>query len=237
MKCDPCDLLVAVACIALALLAATIVTAQDPAAGKRFRMVAEQIAARGVRNPDVLRAMRATPRHLFVPAASRGLAYEDYPLPLGYGATISQPYIVALMTEAVAPAGTHRILEIGTGSGYQAAVLAQLAARVYTIEIVPELAQSAAGTLRELGYTNVEVRQGDGARGWPEQAPFDGIVVTAAPLEVPDSLIAQLARGGRLVAPVGHLGNQDLVLIRKQADGRVERRSLGGVNFVPMRQK
>lgn len=237
MKCYPCDLLLAIAaCAALVSLAATLMNAQDPTSEMRARMVADQIAARGVRSPDVLRAMRATPRHLFVPQASRRLAYEDYPLPLGYGATISQPYIVALMTEAAAPAKTHRVLEIGTGSGYQAAVLAQLAARVYTVEIVPELAQSATKTLRELGYANVEVRQGDGFLGWPEQAPFDSILLTAAPLEIPETLIAQLARGGRLVAPIGSLGNQDLILIRKQADGRIQRHSLGGVSFVPMRR-
>jgi protein-L-isoaspartate(D-aspartate) O-methyltransferase len=212
-------------------------SAEDPTAEKRARMVAEQIAARGVRSPDVLRTMQATPRHLFVPPDSRGLAYEDHPLPLGYGATISQPYIVALMTEAAAPAKTHRVLEIGTGSGYQAAVLAQLAARVYTIEIVPELARTAAKTLRDLGYANVEVRQGDGFRGWPEQAPFDSILLTAAPLEIPQTLIAQLAGGGRLVAPIGPLWRQELVLIEKHADGRLQRRSLGGVSFVPMRKK
>jgi protein-L-isoaspartate(D-aspartate) O-methyltransferase len=209
--------------------------ADDPVALQRERMVSEQIESRGIRSPDVLRVMRATPRHLFVLADVRSMAYEDHPLPIGYGATISQPHVVALMTELLAPAKKHRVLEIGTGSGYQAAILGQLAAKVYTIEIVPELARTAARTLRELGYSNVTVRQGDGYKGWPEQAPFDRIMVTAAPPEVPATLIAQLSRGGRLVAPVGSTWDQELILIEKTADGTIRRTSAGAVSFVPMK--
>jgi protein-L-isoaspartate(D-aspartate) O-methyltransferase len=222
-------------CAILALPLTTLLIANDPVTLQRERMVADQIESRGVRNPDVLRAMRSTPRHLFVPAGVRSMAYEDHPLPIGYGATISQPYIVALMTELLAPAKRHRVLEIGTGSGYQAAILGQLAAEVYTVEIVPELAQSAAKRLRELGYANVTVRLGDGSKGWPERAPFDGIVVTAAPPEVPEALIAQLSRGGRLVAPVGSMGAQELIVIEKKADGTIRRRSICPVSFVPMK--
>jgi protein-L-isoaspartate(D-aspartate) O-methyltransferase len=218
-----------------ALSMAALLIADDPVTLQRERMVSEQIESRGVRNPDVIRVMRATPRHLFVPGDIRFLAYQDRPLPIGYGATISQPYIVGLMTELLAPAKNHRVLEIGTGSGYQAAILAQLVREVYTIEIVPALAQSAARTLRELGYSNITVRQGDGYQGWPEQAPFDGIIVTAAPPELPQALIAQLAKGGRLVAPVGLQPVQELILIEKKADGSIQRRSICGVSFVPMK--
>lgn len=207
----------------------------DPYAADRERMVREQIESRGIRGAELLRVLRATPRHLFVPLASRPMAYDDHPVPIGYEATISQPYIVALMTDLLAPRKTDRVLEIGTGSGYQAAVLSQLAQQVYTIEIVPELAKSAQRTLSDLGYRNVTVRQGDGYKGWPEQAPFAGIMVTAAPPEVPQALIDQLANGGRLVAPVGVGWNQELVLIEKDANGRIRRRSAGGVVFVPMR--
>lgn len=207
----------------------------DPYAADRERMVREQIESRGIRGAELLRVLRATPRHLFVPIAIRSMAYDDHPVPIGYGATISQPYIVALMTDLLAPRKTDRVLEVGTGSGYQAAVLSQLAQQVYTIEIVPELAKSAQRILSDLGYRNVTVRQGDGYKGWPEQAPFDGIMVTAAPPEIPQALIDQLANGGRLVAPVGVGWNQELVLIEKDANGRLRRRSAGGVVFVPMR--
>ena len=207
----------------------------DPYAADRERMVREQIESRGIRGAELLRVLRATPRHLFVPIACRPMAYDDHPVPIGYAATISQPYIVALMTELLAPAKKHRVLEIGTGSGYQAAVLSQLAQQVYTIEIVPELAKSAQRILSDLRYRNVTVRQGDGYKGWPEQAPFNGIMVTAAPPEVPPALIDQLANRGRLVAPVGLGWNQELVLIEKDANGRIRRRSAGGVVFVPMR--
>jgi protein-L-isoaspartate(D-aspartate) O-methyltransferase len=207
----------------------------DPYAADRERMVREQIESRGIGGAELLRVLRATPRHLFVPVANRPMAYDDHPVPIGYAATISQLYIVALMTDLLAPRKTDRVLEIGTGSGYQAAILSQLAQQVYTIEIVPELAKSAQGILSDLGYRNVTVRQGDGYKGWPEQAPFDGIMLTAAPPEVPQALIGQLANGGRLVAPVGLGWDQELVLIEKDANGRLQRRSAGGVVFVPMK--
>ena len=218
------------------LLAVTIasITGGDTFSVQREQMV-RQIEERGVRSPDTLRVMRATLRHMFVPADLESKAYEDRPLPIGYDVTISQPYIVTLMTELLETAKTHRVLEIGTGSGYQAAVLAQLAGHVYTIEIVPALAQSARRTLRRLGYSNVSVRQGDGYRGWPEEAPFDRVILTASPPEIPQTLIDQLARGGRLVAPVGRPGGQELVLIEKKADGTLRRRSVGAVAFVPMK--
>jgi protein-L-isoaspartate(D-aspartate) O-methyltransferase len=202
---------------------------------ERERMVRDQIESRGIRNPDVLRAMRATPRHLFVPIAFQADAYDDHPLPIGYGATISQPYIVALMTELLGPAKQQRVLEIGTGSGYQAAVLAQLVSQVYTVEIVPEWAESARKTLNALGYSNVLVQQGDGYRGWPAHAPFDRILVTAAPSEVPKALIEQLAIGGRLVAPVGRGWVQELTVVDKKPDGTVQRSSGPSVMFLPMR--
>lgn len=219
----------------LVLPLAGLLVSADPYAAERERMVREQIEGRGIRSAELLRVLRATPRHLFVPIAGRPMAYDDHPVPIGYEATISQPYVVALMTGLLAPRKTDRVLEIGTGSGYQSAVLSQLAQQVYTMEIVPELAQSAERILNDLGYRNVTVRQGDGYKGWPGQAPFDGIMVTAAPPEVPQALIDQLANGGRLVAPVGRGWNQDLVLIEKDANGRIRRRSAGGVAFVPLR--
>ncbi len=217
-------------------IAAVCLFGDDPAREQRERMVAEQIQSRGIRNPDVLRVMRATPRHLFMPADVRYMAYDDRPVPIGHAATISQPYIVALMTELLAPAKQHRILEIGTGSGYQAAILGQLAGEVYTIEIVAELADSAAKALRDLGHRNVRVRHGDGYRGWPDFAPFDGIIMTAAPAEVPPALIAQLAKNGRLVAPVGTMRMQELIVIEKKGDGTLRRRTVCPVTFVPMRR-
>lgn len=221
---------------AAALLAAAAPwPASDPFGPQRERMVREQIEARGVRHADLLRAIRATPRHRFVPESLRDRAYDDGALPIGHSATISQPYIVALMTELLLPEKHHRVLEIGTGSGYQAAILAQLTSRVYTIEIVPELAESARQILTALGYSNVTVRQGDGYLGWPEAAPFDRIVVTAAPLEIPAALIRQLARGGRMVVPVGSGWGQDLILLEKKLDGSTRRTSVAPVIFVPMR--
>lgn len=209
--------------------------AADPYAAERERMVRDDIEERGVRNPAVLSVMRTVPRHLFVPENVRRQAYADRPLPIGYGATISQPYIVAWMTELLEPSRRHKVLEIGTGSGYQAAVLSPLVDHVYTIEIVPELARSARETLRKLGYTNVTVREGDGYKGWPEQAPFDRIILTAAPPKIPQTLIDQLARGGRLVAPVGASPfTQELMVLEKRADGSIRKRSVGGVAFVPM---
>src|SRR5581483_7883450 len=225
-------------CTALAFaIAAAPLLGSDNFAAERERMVREQIETRGVRDVDVLRVMRATPRHLFVPPDLRSMAYADRPLPIGHAATISQPYIVALMTELLRPGKKHRVLEIGTGSGYQAAVLAQLVERVYTMEIVPELADAARETLRRLGYGNVTVRAGDGYKGWPDQALFNGVIITAAPPAIPEALVAQLAKGGRLVTPVGTGFNQELVVIEKKADGSVSRQSYGGVMFVPMRPR
>ncbi|HSD67096.1 MAG TPA: protein-L-isoaspartate(D-aspartate) O-methyltransferase [Vicinamibacteria bacterium] len=198
----------------------------------REDMVATQIAARGVRDPKTLAAMRSVERHLFVPSSAASQAYEDYPLPIGHGQTISQPYIVAFMTEALGLAGGETVLEVGTGSGYQAAVLARIAARVYTVEIVAPLAEQAAALLKRLGYANVEVRAGDGYQGWPEAAPFDAIVVTAAAPRIPEPLKEQLKDGGRLVLPVGDEW-QELVVVTRRGDRFEEKRVLP-VRFVPM---
>ncbi|MBW2416549.1 MAG: protein-L-isoaspartate(D-aspartate) O-methyltransferase [Deltaproteobacteria bacterium] len=195
-------------------------------------MVREQIAARGISNPRVLDAMRTVPRHLFVPETQRAHAYENRPLPIGLKQTISQPYIVAAMTDALDPKPGHRVLEVGTGSGYQAAVLSGLVQRVYSIEIVPQLAAGARSRLAALGYANIEVIQGDGYRGLPRAAPFDGIIVTAAPDTIPQPLIDQLAVGGRLVIPVGG-AKQHLKVLHRTPDG-IETRTLFGVRFVPM---
>jgi protein-L-isoaspartate(D-aspartate) O-methyltransferase len=205
----------------------------DPFAAQRERMVREDIAGRGVNSGTVLRAMRATPRHEFVPRSVRAAAYADQPLPIGQNATISQPYIVAFMTELLEARKSDRVLEIGTGSGYQAAVLAQVAGEVYTIEIVEELARSSQETLKRLGYENVHVRHGDGYKGWPDKAPFERIILTAAPPEIPQTLIDQLAHGGLLVAPEGR-GYQELVVIEKTKDGKIRRRKSIPVRFVPM---
>ncbi|MBL8228253.1 MAG: protein-L-isoaspartate(D-aspartate) O-methyltransferase [Bryobacterales bacterium] len=199
----------------------------------RLTMVKQQIEDRGVKNPRVLQAMRATPRHLFVPKDMEALAYEDRPLPIGDGQTISQPYIVALMSELLDVSPTHRVLEIGTGSGYQAAILAQLAKQVYSIEIVPKLAIQAEALLRQQNHSNVRIRVGDGYLGWPEEAPFDRIILTAAPPSIPRELIRQLRPEGKLVAPEG-VGNQDLVVIEKSRSGSIQRRNIIPVAFVPM---
>jgi protein-L-isoaspartate(D-aspartate) O-methyltransferase len=207
----------------------------DPTAAERDRMVRTQIEARGVREAGVLRVLRQVPRHLFVPENVRARAYEDHPLLIGHGQTISQPYIVGIMTELLAAGPAHRILEIGTGSGYQAAVLSRLAEHVYTMEIVPELARSAAATLARLGYDNVTVRVGDGYKGWPEAAPFDRIILTAAPPEIPKVLFDQLRPGGRLVAPEGaSVFAQQLVVVEKALDGKLSKGSVIPVMFVPM---
>jgi protein-L-isoaspartate(D-aspartate) O-methyltransferase len=205
----------------------------DAEAGPRAKMVETQIAARGVRDPRVLAAMRKVPRHLFVDPAARSQAYEDHPVPIGNNQTISQPYIVALMTELLELPPKGRALEIGTGSGYQSAVLAEIASEVYSIEILPELAQASARKLKELGYTNVEVREGDGYRGWIEHAPFDGIIVTAAPERIPQPLLDQLAVGGRMVIPVGGFF-QELKVFTKEKDGRITEKDIIPVRFVPM---
>jgi protein-L-isoaspartate(D-aspartate) O-methyltransferase len=196
-------------------------------------MVAEQIAARGIRDAAVLEAMRSVPRHLFVPETERRHAYDDGPVSIGLGQTISQPYVVAFMTEAARLGRTSRVLEVGTGSGYQTAVLAACAGEVFTIEILPELAARAGLTLEALGIANVERRVGDGAAGWPEAAPFDAILVTAAPAEIPPPLIEQLAPGGRLVIPVGR-GSQSLWRLTR-TDAGLRRESLLPVRFVPLR--
>jgi protein-L-isoaspartate(D-aspartate) O-methyltransferase len=200
----------------------------------RARMVREQLVARGIRDARVLEAMGRVPRHELVPEGERELAYEDGPLPIGEGQTISQPYIVAAMSEAAALTGGERVLEVGTGSGYQAAVLSLLAREVYTIELEPTLAERARAALARLGCANVRTRTGDGYRGWPEAAPFDAIVVTAAPDHVPPALLEQLAPGGRLVIPVGGQGDQELMVYTKTEHG-VKRRHLMPVRFVPLR--
>jgi len=216
-------------------LATARLPAQDPFAAQRERMVRTQIQERDVRNPEVLRVMRLVPRHLFIPGAVRAQAYEDHPVPVGYGQTISQPYIVGLMTELLEPRKDSKVLEIGTGSGYQAAVLSGLVQQLFSIEIVPELARSSAALLDKLGYRNVTVRWGDGYKGWPEQAPFDRIIVTAAPPELPKALLDQLKPGGKLVAPVGStVFGQDLIVVDKTPAGKLRQRSVIPVMFVPM---
>jgi protein-L-isoaspartate(D-aspartate) O-methyltransferase len=211
---------------------------QDGFLRARLAMVADQIAARGVKDPRVLDAMRTVPRHEFVPAELREDAYADSPLSIGYGQTISQPYIVALMTELARPSPGDRALEVGTGSGYQAAVLSRLVAHVFTIELVEPLARSAGDALRRLGFANVTVRNGDGYNGWPDEAPFDIVLVTAAPEEVPPALVAQLKPGGRLVVPVGRVYDiQDLQVVEKDAAGRTKTRSVIPVRFVPLVKK
>jgi protein-L-isoaspartate(D-aspartate) O-methyltransferase len=212
------------------------VAAEDSFAQARQRMVAEQLTCPGrdITNARVLRAMGKVPRHEFVPESLRSQAYLDRPLPIGYGQTISQPYIVAFMTEQLDLKPTDRVLEIGTGSGYQAAVLAELAAQVYTIEIIGDLAKRAAADLQRLCYTNVQVRAGDGYQGWPEAAPFDAVIVTCAPQKVPQPLIDQLKDGGRMIIPVGPMWDrEELVLLCKHGD-KLERRTVLPVRFVPM---
>jgi protein-L-isoaspartate(D-aspartate) O-methyltransferase len=201
---------------------------------ERLTMVDRQIEARGVRDQLVLDAMRAVPRHRFVPGEYVARSYADHPLPIGYGQTISQPYIVALMSEALEVEAGDRVLEIGTGSGYQAAVLAEMGVGVYTVEIIPELAEQAEVALREAGYPDVEVRAADGYYGWEEHAPFDGIIVTAAPDHIPQPLVAQLAPGARMVIPIGPVGAiQTLWVFTADADGELTAENLGSVSFVP----
>lgn len=216
-----------VACVANSALLA------DEFAEARADMVREQIAGRGVRDARVLEAIGSVQRHEFVPEPLRQLAYADRPLPIGHEQTISQPYIVAFMTAQLAPKPTDRVLEIGTGSGYQAAVLARLVAEVFSIEIVEPLAKRASADLRRLGFENVKVKAGDGYQGWPEHAPFDAIIVTCAPDHVPKPLVEQLKEGGRMIIPVGERGVQELYLLEKRA-GKIERRTVLPVRFVPM---
>lgn len=199
---------------------------------QREDMVERQIKARGVKNPRVLEAMKKVPRHKFVPDDYESFSYQDSPQPIGEGQTISQPYIVALMTELLEPEPTDKVLEVGTGSGYQAAILAELVDEVYTIEIISSLAETAEDTLTSMGYTNVHVKCGDGFKGWPEAAPFDGIIVTCAPDEIPPSLLEQLAIGGKLVIPVGEY-YQELIVATKTEKG-IQKKSTIPVRFVPM---
>lgn len=227
---SPCLILGA----ALLLVAAASEDAQH--AARREAMVASQIAARGVTDPAVLRAMATVKRHLFVPEAYLADAYADRPLPIGYGQTISQPYIVAYMTEIIRPRSDHRVLEIGAGSGYQAAILAEIVQKIFTIEIIPELGSAARERLRKLGFQNAEVRIADGYDGWPEQAPFDAIVVTAAAEHVPPPLLKQLKDGGRMIIPVGSpFFVQTLTLVEKKG-GRITTAQLMPVRFVPFRR-
>ena len=219
------------AALGLSLFAAPDGT--DPWQARRNLMVERQIVFRDVTHPATLAAMRKVPRHLFVPEEVRPEAYGDHPLPIGHGQTISQPYIVACMTEQIAPTRGSRVLEIGTGSGYQAAVLAEIGAEVYTIEIVPELADRAAAVLRQLGCKNIRTRTGDGWKGWPEAAPFDAIIVTCAVETIPPPLLDQLKEEGKMIIPLGpEHGAQDLVLVTKQG-GKIRSRPLIPVRFVP----
>jgi protein-L-isoaspartate(D-aspartate) O-methyltransferase len=210
---------------------------EDAQTKSREAMVKNQLAAAGISNPQVLQAMAEVPRHEFVPAAMRPYAYANGPLPIGHGQTISQPFIVAYMTQALELTKEDVVLEVGTGSGYQAAILGKLAKEVYTIEIVPPLAESSKEVLARLGFQNVHVKLGDGYLGWPEKAPFDAIIVTCAPDHVPEPLVSQLREGGRLVIPVGEAGGiQQLVLLRKK-DAKVVRENMLDVRFVPMTGK
>jgi len=227
--------------LAFALCAAASVQAAEPATApadrreaERLRMVAEQIEARGVADPRVLAALRTVPRHLFVPAERAADAYADRAVAIGYDATISQPYVVAVMTEQAAVRPGARVLEVGTGSGYQAALLAELGCDVYTIEIVEPLARRAEATLRSAGFGRVHVRAGDGYRGWPEAAPFDAIVVTAGAPRVPQPLLDQLAVGGRLVIPVDVEGGAQELQVHERSETGISVRRVLGVIFVPM---
>ena len=214
-------------------LSVSLLMSQDTRQRERYNMVTRQIEARGVSDPATLRAMRNVPRHLFMPPARRGQAYADSPIPIGYGQTISQPYIVAFMTEVIEPKPEYRVLEIGTGSGYQAAILAEIVSEVYTIEIVPELTSSAQQVIDDLIYTNINIKDGDGYYGWDEYAPFDAIVVTAAAEHIPPPLIAQLKDGGKMIIPVGSpFMVQNLMLVEKSGD-TITTKSLMPVRFVP----
>jgi protein-L-isoaspartate(D-aspartate) O-methyltransferase len=207
-------------------------TAADLAA-QRQRMVEQQLKPRGIKDEHVLAAMAKVPREEFVPADVRRSAYEDGPLPIGYDQTISQPYVVAFMTEQLRPKRSDRVLEIGSGSGYQAAILGELVAEVYTIEIVEPLAKSAEATLQRLGYNNVYIKVGDGYKGWPQEAPFDAIIVTCAPEKVPQPLVDQLKDGGRMIIPVGERFAQQLYLLEKK-NGQLKESVTLPVRFVPM---
>jgi len=204
----------------------------------RYKMVTRQIAARGIADEKVLQAMRDVPRHLFVPEANRGSAYGDFPLPIGYGQTISQPYIVALMTELLTPEKDDVAFEVGTGSGYQAAVLSKIVKKVYTMEIIPPLGNAAEKRLKEVEYDNITVKVGDGYDGWEEYAPFDCIIVTAASDHIPPPLVKQLKNGGKMAIPVGHpFQVQHLLVVEKSGEGEIQIRNILPVRFVPLRRK
>jgi len=205
----------------------------DEFAGKRRRMVAQQIERRGIRDQRLLEAMRHVPRHLFVPERFQATAYEDSPVPLGFDQTVSQPYIVAFMLDALQLTGMEKVLEIGTGSGYQAALLSFLCHEIYSVEIIPELSARAAQLIKEWEYDSVHLRNGDGYVGWPEAAPFDRIILAAAPNHIPEMLIEQLASGGRMILPLGDK-DQRLIILTKDAEGRIHRTESVGVKFVPM---
>jgi protein-L-isoaspartate(D-aspartate) O-methyltransferase len=232
MRPAPRAILLGLLAALVAPLAMPMHAQEDPTAERRRRMVDTQIRARGISDPRVLAAMAHVPRHQFVPDTVRAQAYDDYPLPIGAQQTISQPYIVALMTSLLELSGDEKVLEIGTGSGYQAAVLAELAREVYTIEILEPLSATAQKTIGGLGYRNIQFRVGDGWAGWPDAAPFDEIIVTAAPEKVPQPLLDQLKVGGRLVIPVGSFF-QDLLVLTKTATG-LEKKNVIPVRFVPM---
>ncbi|HYO80114.1 MAG TPA: protein-L-isoaspartate(D-aspartate) O-methyltransferase [Bryobacteraceae bacterium] len=222
----------------LAAVVVALLLAADEYRGQRERLVRDSMEARGIRSQAVLRAMRDTPRHEFMPAEVRKFAYEDRPVPIGHEQTISQPSLVAFMTETLDVTKQHRVLEIGTGSGYQAAVLGAVAGEVYSIEIVPELARSSTELLKRLGHKNVFTRLGNGYLGWPEKAPFDRIILTAAPPELPQALVDQLKPGGKLLAPVGKSPlEQELLLVEKSNNGKITKRSVLPVRFVPMVQQ
>lgn len=223
--------------LAMFVMGRESVRAEDREVKAREAMVRNQLATGGIKDPDVLQAMMNVPRHEFVPESVRQFAYVDGPLPIGHGQTISQPFVVAFMTQALGLTKDDTVLEVGTGSGYQAAILGKLTKEVYSIEIVPPLAESAKAVLSKLGFENVHVKAGDGYLGWPEKAPFDAIIVTCAPDHVPEPLIAQLKEGGRLVIPVGEEGAvQELVLLRKR-NGQVSKEKILDVRFVPMTGK
>lgn len=206
----------------------------DDYARLREDMVRRQIMARGVEDPEVLKAMRKVPRHLFVPEKYRAFSYRDHPLPIGQGQTISQPYVVAFMTEALDLKSHDRVLEVGTGSGYQAAVLAELVKEVYTIEIIEELGKRSRQTLEMLGYRHIHVRIGDGYKGWPEKAPFDAVIVTCAPERIPNALIEQLKDGGRMIIPVGGAGAIQRLVRAIKKKGKLKTKEVMAVRFVPM---
>jgi protein-L-isoaspartate(D-aspartate) O-methyltransferase len=214
-----------------------MLTQTDPYKIRREQMVKNQIEARGITDPEILRAMRKVPRHLLVPEDQREYAYEDRPLPIGEGQTISQPFIVAYMTDLISPKKYMEVLEIGTGSGYQAAVLAEIVKEVYTIEIVEKLGTQAKKDLDKLGYSNIHTRIGDGYQGWPEQSPFDAIIVTAAAEKIPQPLVDQLQEGGKMVIPIGMAGQVQELMLLEKIKGKIKTTNLGAVRFVPFTRK